>query len=203
MEPRSHDLALRARSGDRRAFDELTTPLRARLENQIRARMSRAVSVETDASDIAQESLLKAWGAMERFEWRGEEAFFRWLASIAEHLIWSASQKAGRQRIGLRETEVPEPMTPALERASREERAQRLERALAGLTPAHREVIVLTRLERLSIADVASRMDRTPNAVRKLLGRALEELRQRFGDTTGSLRLPDRPLEIGGASDDE
>jgi hypothetical protein len=40
---------------------------------------------------------------------------------------------------------------------------------------------------------VSRRMQRTPGAVKQLLSRALDQLRNRFGDTA-SLGLPDRPL---------
>ncbi len=76
----------------------------------------------------------------------------------------------------------------------RNERFDRLENALNNLSDDHRKVIVLARIERLGINDVARRMNRSANAVKKLLARALLELRQSFGDTE-SLHLPDRFLE--------
>ena len=49
---------------------------------------------------------------------------------------------------------------------------------------------------------IAERMNRSPNAVYKLLARALVELRQNFGDTD-SLSLADRTFELEDRTDDE
>jgi RNA polymerase sigma-70 factor (ECF subfamily) len=190
------DVATRARSGDRNAFDALVGPLRSRLAAQVRARMGTRALADLEPDDVVQAAFLEAYTSIGRLDWRGEAAFYRWLASIAEHLIWKANERAARAGIALDEDPADD-SSPAASALSREERARRLEKALEDLSPDHLEVIVLSRLEGLRIADVASRMGRSSNAVKKLLARALDELRRRFGDTTGSLRLPDRPLEIG------
>jgi RNA polymerase sigma-70 factor (ECF subfamily) len=78
-------------------------------------------------------------------------------------------------------------------RLRREERLQRLEAALRELSPEHREVIVLSRIENLPLAEVAERMERTPVAVSGLLLRALRKLRAAFGETE-SFALPARGL---------
>jgi hypothetical protein len=45
-------------------------------------------------------------------------------------------------------------------------------------------------------------MKRSPNAVKKLLARALAELKQGFGDTE-SLHLPERRLNVKGLDHDK
>lgn len=52
----------------------------------------------------------------------------------------------------------------------------------------------------MKVPEIAQRMNRSPNAVYKLLARALVELRRNFGDTE-SLTLPDRRLEFEGERD--
>ena len=47
-----------------------------------------------------------------------------------------------------------------------------------------------------------ARLDKTPNAVKHLLTRALKQLRERFGDTE-SFNLPDRRLRGDGVGDAE
>lgn len=195
--PTIEELVRRAR--DRDAFDEIARRVRPRLERYVRARMGGAVRGHVEPDDVIQETLLKAYGAIDRLAWRGEEAFYRWLGAIAEHVIWKASQHAARPLLSLGEEPAGEAPSPG-QALAREERVRRLEKALQDLSPDHLQVIVLTRIEELKIAEAASRMGRSPNAVKKLLARALEDLRRRYGDTTGSLRLADRPLEIGGPS---
>jgi len=196
------DLVTRACANDRFAFQELLERFRPRLTHQVRARMGARVRSSVEVDDIVQETFLKAIQNLDKLQWQGEEAFASWLGCIAEHLIWKAVQ--GGARIPLRlDREPADTGTSASRAAMREERLRKLERSLEGLSADHREVIVLARIERLPIEEIARRMSRSPNAVKKLLARALQELRQRFGDTTGSLRLPDRPLDAGGTGHDE
>ncbi len=82
----------------------------------------------------------------------------------------------------------------------REERFERLEKALDGLSRDHREVIHLCRIEGLPFQEAARRMNRSADAVKMLLSRALEELKGKFGDTQ-SLHLPDRKLRSKGGGE--
>ena len=56
-------------------------------------------------------------------------------------------------------------------------------------------MILLSRIEGLSIKEIAQRMRRSESAVKNLLLRALKGLRSSFGDTE-SLRLPDRGIDM-------
>ena len=60
--------------------------------------------------------------------------------------------------------------------ADRKDRLELLEEALTRLSEDHREVVLLTRIEGLTVREVAERMGRTENAVHLLLGRALKRL---------------------------
>jgi RNA polymerase sigma-70 factor (ECF subfamily) len=84
----------------------------------------------------------------------------------------------------------------------RRERFERLKGSLAALSPDHRQVILLARVERLSIEDVARRMDRSPEATRQLLWRAMKQLKASFGETD-SLHLPPLNLESRSGPDGE
>ena len=85
----------------------------------------------------------------------------------------------------------------------RSERFDRLEEALKTLSPDHRQVITMARVDGLKIKEIAERMNRSPNAVMQLLWRALEKLKASFGETE-SLHLPDRNLlnDCGGDEED-
>ena len=84
----------------------------------------------------------------------------------------------------------------------RQERFDRLEAAVKQLAPEYRQVILLCRIEGLTSAEAAERLNRSPAAVRQLLLRALRELKQTFGDTE-SFNLPDRRLLGPEATDGE
>lgn len=186
FQPPIEDLAERAAAGDRVAFDQLIRTQMARLEKHVSHRIGARVHATIERDDVVQETVLKACSAVENFVWSGEEPFFRWLARIAEHVIWKASQK---RPVKLSLEPVADLRATPATRVARSERSERLERALRGLSESHREVILLTRIKGLPIAEVAVRMGRSSNAVKKLLARALDELRRGYGDSTGSLRM--------------
>ena len=68
---------------------------------------------------------------------------------------------------------------------------------LDELSPDYRRVLRGVLVEKLPLAEVASRMRRTPNAISLILLRASRKLRESFGDTQ-SLGLPDAELDWGG-----
>ena len=68
------------------------------------------------------------------------------------------------------------------------------------LSPDHRTVLRLSRMEGLSIKEIADQMDRSESAVKNLLQRAIKQLRQSFGDTE-SLNLGDAHFLDTGTED--
>jgi RNA polymerase sigma-70 factor (ECF subfamily) len=189
-------LARQASGGDRDAFDEIVRRLGPRLALLVRSRMGKRVRARTEVEDVVQETFTRAFQTLSGLEWRGEEAFFSWLGRIAEHLLWNVSQRVSAAPLAL-EKEIPAEGDSPGKRLRRQERLERLERSLASLPADYRQVLTLAKLERLPIDDIARRMERSPNAVKKLLARALQELKQAFGDTE-SLGLPPRPPAVGG-----
>ena len=188
-------LVSKAQAGDRQAFDELVRRYQLRLENQIGSRMSNRIHLRLDVNDVLQETLTCAFESISRFRYKGEESFYRWLGGIAEHVIWNVSQKRSWSELQL-VREAPESVSSPSKPLRRDERFDRLEKALQGLSADHRQVLILARIEGLRIKEIARIMDRSPNAVKKLLGRAMIELKRSFGDTE-SLGLPDRRFELG------
>ena len=191
----------RAQAGDRSAFDGLVGRYRERLLGQIEARLGSKVRARIEAEDVLQETLTRAYESIEKFCYQGEESFYSWLGTIAEHLIWNISQKQSSSYLELKSDVVDDDASPS-RNLRRHERFDRLEKALNRLSPDHREALVLSRFEGLKVTEIAARMNRSPNAVYKLLARAVLELKKDFGDTE-SLRLPDRTFRVEESSHDE
>ena len=69
---------------------------------------------------------------------------------------------------------IPSPSAHAVRR----EQAVLLADALARLPADYREVFILRNLEQIPVDEIAARMDRSANAVRKLWGRAMVAIKQ-------------------------
>lgn len=189
-------LVKKAQGGDRAAFEKLFSEHREPLERFVHHRLGPRLRSQTEAEDVLQETFLRACQSIQRFRWRNEGSFGRWLCSIAEHVILKLANREERRRklyLELAAAPAREDATPS-RALRRDERLERLQAALGGLSPDHREVIMLARIEGLRIKEIAKKMERSPNAVLLLLSRALKKLRDSFGDTE-SFHLPAERLD--------
>lgn len=193
-------LVRRAREGDQAAFNALIERFQARLESVIASRLGSHLRGRVQADDLRQEVLIWAFKSIDRFQWQGDESFFRWLKGISEHVILKAANREKKRFVLPLVSDVAVDQGSPSKLVRREERFNRFQVALDRLSPDHREVILLARIERLAFEEIARRMDRSPDAVKQLLRRALKELKAVFGDTE-SLHLPHRAFEPGGQSD--
>ncbi len=189
-------LVNRAQSGDRDAFDEIVRVYCERLKHHIGCHMGSRLRGKLEIEDILQETFTVAFETINKFQWRGEAAFYRWLGSISEHVILTSSQKRAWSQIRLSQDVTAKGHSPS-ENLRRNERFDRLEEALANLSKDHREVLRLARIEGLKVKEIAVRMKRSPDAIWKLLARATLQLKESFGDTE-SLHLPDRRFRTNG-----
>jgi RNA polymerase sigma-70 factor (ECF subfamily) len=182
----------KAQLGERSAFDLLIERFRARIEALIGSRLGSHLRGHVTVEDILQESLLQAFGAFERFRWQGEDSFIRWLGGIAENVIRRESRRLDQTRKIRLDPRTVQEVSPS-KAMRRDERFERLEKALGNLSDDHRRVIILSRIDGLPTKEIARRMKRSESAVKNLLLRALKQLQASFGDTE-SLRLPRRSL---------
>lgn len=192
-------LVERAREGDREAFDELVRDHESRLRSAVEMQLERGPGPRPDADEVVQESLVQAFQSILHFKWRGDESFYLWLCGISRNVIL----KLARTLCRTRQLQIPERLPASTASPStalrRGERLDRLEAALAKLPPDYREVLRLSRLERLKVKEIARRMKRSEYAVKHLMMRAVRQLRSHFGDTE-SLHLPDGGLDLEGDS---
>jgi RNA polymerase sigma-70 factor (ECF subfamily) len=106
----SHDMDQRgllaaAQAGDERAFRRLVAPYRHALE----VHCYRMLGSAQDAEDLAQETLLRAWRALDRFQPRAQ--FQTWLYRIATNACLDELERRPRR---------PEPVDPFPDRPSDE-----------------------------------------------------------------------------------
>ena len=191
----------KAQGGDREAFDALMTTCRPRLVAVVKSLLGGRVKNTIDLDDVLQEICLRAYESIRDFSWQGDDSFLRWLSVIGRNVILESAKRSRREPAPLPEDLVHASGVSETRRLRREERFDRLEATLKDLSPDHREVILLAKIEKLPLKVVAERMSRSHQGVRQLLRRALQSLKEGFGDTE-SLHLPHRRLDGGPVDDD-
>ncbi|MEM7201367.1 MAG: sigma-70 family RNA polymerase sigma factor [Planctomycetota bacterium] len=157
-----------------------------RLRAFVRAHLSPEVRVRESAGDIVQTVCRALLAGRSGFDFRGEVEFRAWLFTAARRKILEKYRfHHAEQRDLRREAEPVEDAglargyasicTPS-QAVAASEQIEQLERAMDSLDEEHREVIALARLAELPLPEVGARMDRSADAARKLLGRALVKL---------------------------
>lgn len=190
------ELVRKAQEGDREALSEVVELYRARLGALVRSRMGPVLRKVLEPEDIVQETFARALASLERFRWTNDDSFLRWLGGIAENLIVKAAAKDKRSETLELPREIPASGVSPSRGMQREERLERLQSAIAKLTPEQREVVHLARIEGLRLREIAERTHRSENAVKQLLLRGLRSLRRNFGETE-SFHLPGAPFAGG------
>lgn len=161
----------RVQFGDQRAFAELYE----RHRRAVFTFLLHLTGARDAAEDLLQETFLRMWRG--RAEYRASGEFRAWIFTIARRLAVDRFRRQGlawEEDPAALET-VASPNMPDRSAEAREELA-RVQRALAQLAPAQREVILLSRLAGLDAPEVARITGSTPGAVRVQLHRALQRL---------------------------
>jgi RNA polymerase sigma-70 factor (ECF subfamily) len=150
---------------------------------------------EEDAGDVAQESLIAMARSLPDF--RGESSVSSWLYTIARRFC---IKKRRRGKFApAREESLDAPGIDAAQRladpapspeqtATNQELHRALTRAIDGLEPAQREVLVLRDVEGLSAPEVAKVLGLSVDAVKSRLHRARVALRMALAPVLGSPR---------------
>ncbi len=158
-----------------------------------RVQLSTDGGARIDPSDLVQQTLLEAYQKRDQFRGRSDAERGAWLRTILAHNLADAIRARRRQKRDVareRSLEIDletssaclgawlasEQSSPS-EQAIRHEQAVLLANALARLPTSQREALVLHYWQGFSLADIATRLERTPDAVAGLLKRGLKHLR--------------------------
>lgn len=188
------DLLDQARAGDADALGRLLECFRNYLALLARLQIGRRLQGKVDAADVVQEAFLSAHQDWGMFAGRTERELVAWLRQILACKLG----KTVRTYLGtgcrnvLRERDLAQELdrssrildqglfhkqaSPS-EQAAHREHGVLLADALSRLPEDYREVIILRHLEGLSFPEIAERLDRTLDSVKKLWLRGLNRLR--------------------------
>jgi RNA polymerase sigma-70 factor (ECF subfamily) len=199
-EHNTRHLVTLAKEGDQPAVEQLCRIYGERVRRIIRLRIDRKLRPKIDSVDVVQDALVLALAGLKDFTYRDEGDFLRWLSRIAENKLRDILDKFHTEKRDIRreipfkkvETKTEEgsigiasPLqttTPSVA-LLRKEQYDRLERAIDKLKPEYREVIFLSRIERLSHKEIAVKLGKSKGAVAMLLSRALIALTAAYEKT--------------------
>jgi RNA polymerase sigma-70 factor (ECF subfamily) len=193
-----NELLRQARDANGPALGQLLELYRNYLTLLVRLQIGRKLQGKVDAADLVQETFLKAHKDFPRFRGQTEQELAAWLRQIlATTVAMLVRHYTGTQRRDLRmERELAAdidhssrilcnnfvaPGSSPSQHAARREQAVVLADALARLPEDYREVLILRHMEELTSPEVAERMGRTLDSVKKLWTRGLAQLRTVMG----------------------
>jgi RNA polymerase sigma-70 factor (ECF subfamily) len=181
------DLVRQAQRGDLAAYDELIQ----RYQQRIYATVYHMTSNHEDASDLAQDSFIKAFQALKSF--KGGSSFYTWLYRIAVNkTINFLKQRKNRVHMSLNDLDFNTENNPDLvalisEKTPRrdaglKELQEKLNEALLKLSEPHRLVVVLHDVQGRSHEEIAEIMDCNIGTVRSRLFYARQQLQSLLTD---------------------
>ena len=168
-----------ARAGDAGAVEELLRRVQPRL---LRFGMRMCGDPE-DAKDVLQDTLLAALRALPEFA--GRSSLDTWLYAIARSQCVRRRRRskfAPPRELSLHDEaaalELPDPARGAEQQVDDRRLARALDRAIAALPPAQREVLLLRDVEGLTAPEVGAALGLTIEAVKSRLHRARAQVRR-------------------------
>jgi RNA polymerase sigma-70 factor (ECF subfamily) len=179
--PQETELVRRAQGGDLNAFEQLA----AEHADRLYAVVLRLVGDRSEAEDVVQEALLRAWRGIARFHARA--MFFTWLYRIAVNESNRALERRLRRGPSVPvDEEANQLAAPANEEPANraEQRALReaLDLAIADLAPPYRTALVLRDVEGLSTREAAQIVGVGEAAFKSRLHQARLQVRTALGD---------------------
>ncbi len=179
-------LMLEVRDDNAAAFEELVARYQGRLVTVLR----HQVGSREQAEDLAQEVFLRVYRA--RKDYVPGSKFSTWLFTIANHAAANALRdQSRRHEVTLRSRDSgpmgARPLDKMLQASSGQMPARQLDKAemreivrmsLEALNERQRMAVLLSKFEGMSYAEIAAVMEISPQALKSLLSRARENLRE-------------------------
>lgn len=177
------DLMLRVRQGDAGSFDELLQRYRTPLVKYF----CRMVRDEALAEDLAQEAFLRVYKARHRY--RPDARFTTWLYRIATNLALNAIRDAkgrglqagnGSNEDGETSFEFVDPKASVEQQLIETDRGRMIREAIEALPENQRAAVILHKYQDVDYRQIAGILKVSESAVKSLLFRAYETLRERL-----------------------
>jgi RNA polymerase sigma-70 factor, ECF subfamily len=139
----------------------------------------RMVRSKEDASELAQEVLLRALRAIHRYD--PDRSFKTWIFSIARNACVDFHRRK-RPIVAEEQVVLTHPGESPQAEVLRNERARRVTEALDSLEEPYREIIILYHYEHLKYQEIADCLEIPLGTVMNRIFRARQKLRSAYGE---------------------
>ena len=169
------ELVKKSQLGDKSAFEELVK----RHQDLVFSLSFKLTGNRELANDVAQESFIRAWKAIEKF--RGDSTFGTWIYRITVNTAWTLRKKAKKHySLNIEDTQEPvvidEKKDPELV-AINSDLSIVLRKALNQIPLEQRIIVELKNIEGRSHKEIADYLDISVTAAKVRLHRAHQKLR--------------------------
>ena len=178
-------LVAQALAGDRDAYGLLVQ----RHSRSLFALAYRVTGNQDDADEVVQETFLRAYRSLSRFEQRSN--FGTWLYRITMNCALDLKQKRKPEVGSVQVAEDPEPGEQQVQVASSSpsqeqmmfgtQVREKVAQAMKLLSKTERAAFVMRHLEGRSIEEIAGVLGQKPNATKNSIFRAVQKMRQELG----------------------
>lgn len=165
--------------GDIDSFEQLL----AKYETKVYTIAYRYAGNHNDASDLAQEALIRVYRAIGSF--RGESSFLTWLYRVVTNVCKDEMRRRARQNsvsmdemIERGKQPIPDKSAESLEETVlRKEWQEEIQHVLNSLTHEHRTIIVMRDIQGYSYEEIATFLECSLGTVKSRLSRARNTLK--------------------------
>lgn len=188
-------LLSRARTGNRDAADELFRRYAGAFLTAARGALGRGLRRKVESMDVVQEAMTRAFDRLPAFQPRHKSSFTHWISRIVRNIVrdmhdhFSALKRDYAAEVSLEEPSpgddglaerLPDAAPSLPDAWAAKEEGVRILRALAALSDDQRDVLSLRLFHDLPYEEVARRMGKSPDAVRRAYARAQARLAVRL-----------------------
>jgi RNA polymerase sigma-70 factor (ECF subfamily) len=196
MDPSEDELIERATSGDREALQVLLIEQCAWLPRHVEPQLPDDLRSILSVDDAVQETLVEVFRSIGQFQSRGRAAFAAWIKSAADNKVQNMIRDLRCQKRGGHVRQVSASSSSSVADLAqllsdhgetpsrplvRAEMVAAVHVGLASLPADQRDAVRLRLLDGKSVEETATALERTPAAVRGMLYRAKQSMRQVLG----------------------
>jgi RNA polymerase sigma-70 factor, ECF subfamily len=198
-------LCQRACAGDVDAAEQLLIHHHGRLCGFVRRKLGVDWQGKLDAEDILQDGYVRIFASISQFHYAGEDSFYQWASRVVDHAFidavrglrrkkrdvareTSAGRDGDERRQSLLDQVLRDSITPS-RIMRREDALAAMMACIARLPEDYRTVIQRHHLEEIPLKQVATELGRSEDAVRRLAGRAVQQLNECLGNASRYLSM--------------